>query len=195
MLLRGRRKFFRKEMSYAELREYYKDSASPISKGKTPTKEQLKVIRAQLIKERKRFNFYRIVSTWIFTLCFLVLINYSYNNFTFIQEYFIQTDKEINYESIELENKRNFEEKMIRGISQFEQKKYFLAIGNFKNALRYNQTDSTANYYLARAYFRMCKFKKQACNEAQTHAELMCKIFPNSSRYLKLKAYYERKLN
>ena len=196
MLLRSRRAFFRKEMTYAELREYYKDSTSPIPKGKKPTKEQLQKIRDQLTRGRKRYNFFRISITWLITICLLVLINYSYNNLTFIKSYFIQPEKSKNYELIELEKTRNFEAKLARGISQFEDKEYFLAIGNFKHALRYSQDDSLTNIYLARAYFRMCKYKHQTCEEAKSHAKMMLELKPSSRRYQKLYNYYlDNKIN
>lgn len=191
MLLRGRSSFFRKGMSYTEIRQHYKDSLSPIPDGKKPTKEQLESIGKRLRKEQKDSKFYAICISITVALCMLVFIDYSYNNFIHIKSILINKNKP-NTKIIELQKARSFEEKLERGMAQFDNKKYFLAIGNFKHALRYNQTDSLTNTYLARAYYRMCRYKNQTCNEAILHAQKMLEANPESSIYRRLTEYYSK---
>lgn len=60
-LLKGRRKgFFKRELSYAEIRKYYKESTDPISNEKGSNAVELQKIRERLIRERKRFAYVQI---------------------------------------------------------------------------------------------------------------------------------------
>lgn len=52
-LLRGRNRFFRRELTYSELRDYYKDSKVPLKNGKID-KEYLKKVRNQLLKDQRK---------------------------------------------------------------------------------------------------------------------------------------------
>lgn len=191
-LLRGRNGFFRKELRYSELKEYYKDSLTPIPKGKTPTKEKLEEIRIKLKKERKESLFWNIAIASAVTLNIL-FFSFLYINSISVKKTIRPNNSGIHFD-VELERTEHFEEKLNRGISQFENKEYFLAIGNFENALRYNHSDSLTNHYLALSYFRMCLYKKLLCDKAQEHSEIMFTRQPNSQQYKKLKAYYDRKL-
>lgn len=57
-LLKGRKKgFFKRELSYGEIRKYYKESTDPIAKEKGSNTIELRAIREKLIRERKRFAY------------------------------------------------------------------------------------------------------------------------------------------
>ncbi len=71
-LLKGRRKgFFKRELSYAEIRTYNKESTDPIAKEKGSNTIQLREIREKLIRERKRYNYVQ-VALFISVLAFIV---------------------------------------------------------------------------------------------------------------------------
>lgn len=191
MLLRGRRSFFRREMTYAELREYYKDSLEPISNDKKPSKSQLNEIRTRLKNERRDYNFFRISTTVSITLCLLVFIQYSYNNFTIVKKYFIESD---NPNEVELMVIDQYQKHMKNAQQKFKSKNYFFALGEYKRALKIIPNDSIANIELARTYFRMCKYRGQVCEEAFIHAKEMLNKKPESKRLQKLSNYYSRRL-
>lgn len=186
-LLNGRKKrgYFKRELSYAEIRKYYKESTEPLTDG-IDREYDLKAIRTKLIVERRKNRNIQIIVIIIVTTLvgfgmFLLLgRNTSDNNRKPVQQ-----KKDI---SILLSD--SFDDYMHMGKSDISKQSYFFAIGNYQRALKIRPNNLQAEFGLAKAYSKSCRYQKTFCQEANELIQKMEETYPNQNSFTKLRMKY-----
>ena len=76
---------------------------------------------------------------------------------------------------------------MVMGKGRLVVQNYFLAIGNYQRALQVRPNQRKAEFGLAKAYAKSCKYKKQFCMEAERFIKEMEQKYPNQVVFTQLK--------
>ena len=75
---------------------------------------------------------------------------------------------------------------MVMGKDRLLVQNYFLAIGNYQRALQVRPNQRKAEFSLAKAYAKSCKYKKQFCIEAERFIKEMEDKYPNQVAFIQL---------
>ncbi len=190
MLLRVRSGFFRRELSYSELRQIYKDSSTPIH-SKRLSKEEKRVIRKRIKAQQsklmvKSYILFFAISSILFGTGFYCLKNYR-----LVNKRIIHAEKE----PLLILYTTNYFNNLEEGNRLFKEKEFFFALGKYEKALRIRPNDSIAEMKIAYCYFKLCQLKGTACYEGKEFAEELLEKSSKNERMLKLRTYFITKLN
>lgn len=186
-LLSGRKKrgYFKRELSYAEIRMYYKESTAPLTDGGSGA-QNIQEIRVKLIAERRKNLNILIVLALVSSISvgFVMLSILGKTHFgstKHIPKYksvpsIIVTDSYSNY--------------MQMANSSLLNNDYFFAIGNYQRALQVIPNQRKAEFGLAKAYAKSCKYKNQFCEEADAFIAEMEEKYSDQTGFTKLRANY-----
>lgn len=188
-LVKGRKKgFFKRDLSYKELKKYYKESSSPLARGKGTNSIALREIREKIIRERKR-NF---IFQFCFTLVVLTGVVSGLYSFLTSTKHYVRPVEKYKTERSCAENNQSYERNMEYGYSNLNSGNYFLAVGNFEKALKLEPTNIDAEYALAETYLKACYIKNEYCSEANDFALKLEKKYPHQKGISKLKGMYAK---
>ncbi|MEQ8624877.1 MAG: hypothetical protein RJQ00_03240 [Vicingaceae bacterium] len=185
-LLRGRAKgFFRRELTYSQLRKYYRDSEKPIEDA-ISSQEQLRKIRARIIEDRKKETrkIIIVVSSLTIVLTFLIILLFNSFSFTEVNKSSTKKSRVVDYKM----RNDSYNEMVELGLQHLNAEKYFLAVGNFENALRKRPNDLLAEVKLAEALCFLCSKKNIECIKANNYLDKLITKYPNKYLLKKLKA-------
>ncbi len=186
LLKRRRKGFFKRDLSYAEIRKYYKESTEKIPQGKGTNSIALREIRERLLKVRRR----NIIVQVILFVVVASLIAYGAVSLLSDTSSTHRTyEKKREQVSMDLENDP-YEKHMSLGELDLDAKEYFMAIGNYKRAMQDKPGDIRAEFGLAKAYSKSCKYRSQFCLEAAAFIQQMEEKYPNQESFTKLKTIY-----
>ncbi|MFT5665896.1 MAG: tetratricopeptide (TPR) repeat protein [Vicingaceae bacterium] len=186
-LLDGRKKrgFFKRELSYAQVRKYYKDSSIPCADGGNRIPVDHKQIRQRLLKQRRKNGNMQIV------LFVIVVILLSLGMFSVLSKTKKITKQKIQYQRApQFVLSDGYDSFMAMGKDRLLVQNYFLAIGNYQRALQVRPNQRKAEFGLAKAYSKSCQYKNQFCIEAERFIKEMEEKYPNQVAFTQLKARY-----
>jgi|GEM_PF-5809123 len=175
-LLGGRKKrgFFKRELSYAQVRKYYKDSSIPLIDGGNRIPVDHKQIRRRLLKQRRKNGNIQIVLFMIITALL------SLGMFSVLSKTKKMAKQKIQYQlAPQFVSSDGYDSFMVMGKDRLLIQNYFLAIVNYQRALQVRPNYRKAEFGLAKAYAKSCKYKKQFCIEAERFIKEMEQKYPN----------------
>uniref|UniRef100_UPI00404A40D3 hypothetical protein n=1 Tax=Gelidibacter sp. TaxID=2018083 RepID=UPI00404A40D3 len=181
-LLRKKR-YFKKERSFLNLKnEYYKAAGGEMN-FKTASKQQLAEIRLRFI-QRRRKEAYISISIMVFVL---TLIAY----FIFTQ---IKTDKQVvskvNAAQQQI-NKDNYLFYIADGDEYLKKNEWHNAIFQYKKALEIFPNEYHIKYRLAYAYTYRCRNEQKDCETGLAYIKDLMKTYPNTDDLIQLKSTLE----
>lgn len=167
--LKNNKAILPKRKSFRDIREIYTNSVSHYQLNKKKSDpEFLKILRKQLIKERRLDFTKRIVlicfsiaiAITLFYIPFLVIKNIGFTfNQKSVEESTTNRKKEIY---------KNYKMALYYGNNHFKHKEYTLAIRNYKLALKFSPNKYQTYYDLATIYYFACLDSNIYCQEAIT---------------------------
>lgn len=192
LLLRSRRDFLKRRLSYAEIRVIYKNATRLI-----PTKEVdqklLNEIRDK-IRKHQRSLVLRNIAVAITLLLFLSVPVYFFMTYRFAE---VSTSSSlINVESLNNPySKENTANEMIRiGLLNKSKGNYFLAMGNFENALKkYPDNNKKVELLLAETVCLLCKRNTAFCPRALKVIKELKQKYPENETLVFLERNYLKK--
>lgn len=184
-LLSGRKKrsYFKRELTYAQIRKSYKESTKPISDNSNQV--DYKKIRQVILQERRKNLNIQIVLFLVISVL-VSLAMYS----TLFQTNTVKTGSTHFKIAPSMVTSDGFENFIVQGQQSLIKQEYFLAIGNFQRALQLRPNQRKAEFGLAKAYSKSCKYRQQFCQEASILILEMELKYPNQVGFTKLKERY-----
>ncbi len=185
-LLSKRKILFKRDRTFGEIKKRYTKASAGILKSPSPSQADLKKIRERIVKQRKKQIIITVLATIISTVVVTVGIHLIYKNLV-SQNLQKWEAKDVYYKRQQAEEyKINIKE----GLEKMEAGNYFIAIGNFSEALDNAPNDSLAEYQLAYAYCLLCKIEKKGCSRAFRLVEELSLKHPKNLHYLLLEVNY-----
>ncbi|PQJ76704.1 hypothetical protein [Polaribacter glomeratus] len=173
-----KKNMFRPERTFLSLKRAYIKSAGGEIELKKATKKQLRAIRIQIIRERRK-NWHAFYN--IFLFLFLIVGFITYN---FIQNYTIAKEKT---KKIELDNKIERSLLLIaKGDYWLKKRSWYNAIFEYKRAFELLPNDYTVYYRLAHAYSLRCENEFEDCKKGKKLLDKLINQFPEKSELLEL---------
>ena len=174
-----KKNMFRPERTFLSLKRAYIKSAGGEIELKKATKNQLRAIRNQIIKERRK-NWYAFYI--IFLFLFLIVGLITYNS---IQNTIIAKEKA---KEIELAHKKERSLLLIsKGDYWLKKRSWFNAIFEYKRAFELLPDDYSVNYRLAYAYSLRCENEFEDCKKGKKLLDKLINQFPEKPELLQLK--------
>ncbi|MDY7395054.1 hypothetical protein UMM65_07360 [Aureibaculum sp. 2210JD6-5] len=172
-LLRKKSIFKRERTFISTRKEYYKAAKGKID-IKNASKQDLKILRERIIKQRKRENIRAWVVTFSILLPIIVFILYSSNETRKDKTKSIENQKEMYLN----EHFNEYSYFLEEGDKWIEKRHWNNAIYRYQQAVKLFPNEFEANYRLALAYSYNCKFEKKDC---ETGKKLTHRLLKNYS--------------
>ncbi|MAC95592.1 MAG: hypothetical protein CMC96_08820 [Flavobacteriales bacterium] len=188
LLLRSKKGFLRRRLTFSELKSYYENRLSLTTEVEA-RKEVIETIRAKLIKEQRKLAIKRtsivIAAMMIISIPIFYFFNYRFANDKPAAEY-------INYEQFESPySKERIANEMIHlGLKNKEAGDYFLAMGNFENALKKFPNNKEVEFQLAETVCLLCEENKAFCQKARRLINELKEKYPDDDFLLALQSSY-----
>ncbi|MEQ8909924.1 MAG: hypothetical protein RIC95_12070 [Vicingaceae bacterium] len=183
LLLRGRKGFFKRELSYPEIREFYKSSTNPIKSQKVD-EELLKSIRKKVIAHQRKENYKRVRLAIITALLLAIPLYYL---FSFrISEPTNTTKSLINTNDFHHYSHGVNSEKFISGLEYLNQKKYFMAMGSFERLHAEHPNSLEIALLYAESASLLCAESKSFCPKAKSVLIELVAKYPEDDRLSKI---------
>jgi len=183
-----KRSIFKKERTFLSTKkEYYKAAQGEFDLKKI-TKEELILLRAKIIKQRKIEN----RRSWAIVLVVMVPIVLLGIKASY------KTDKK-NIESIEtakdnylIEHINDYAYYIEEGDKWIEKKNWNNATYRYEQAVKLFPEDYEANYRLALSYSYSCTYQNKNCEKGRTLTHRLLKSHPEEQNLLELKAIFNK---
>lgn len=188
LLLRSKKGFLRRRFTFSELKRLYENRLSLTTEVEAK-KEVIESIRAKLIKEQRKLAIKRtsivIAAMMVISIPIFYFFNYSFANDKPAVEY-------INYGQFESPySKERIANEMIHlGIKNKEAGEYFLAMGNFENALKKLPNNKKVEFQLAETVCLLCEENKVFCQKARRLINELKEKYPDDEFLLVLQSNY-----
>ncbi|MBJ2175609.1 hypothetical protein JBL43_15260 [Aureibaculum sp. A20] len=178
-----KKSFFKRDRTFLSTRkEYYKASKGKINLKKA-SKQELKIIRERVIKQRKFEN----IKIWFVTISLLLpilfFILYSTNVFENQKLDNIEDQKDIYLK----EHINTYSYYLDEGDKWIEKRHWNNAIYRYQQAVKLFPNEYEANYRLALAYSYNCKFDKKNCEAGKRLTTRLLKNYSEDKNLQKLK--------
>lgn len=172
-----KKNYFKKDRTFLSLsREDFKAINAKLNL-KNATKEELALLRAKLVKERKRT--YRINLIVIFSiLCFGAVTVFYFIHRNNLREAQLRTQEE---EISLIENYNQFVYYIQDGDRWMEKSHWHNAIYRYEQAAKLLPMEFEANYKLALAYSKNCQNNNEDCEKAKAMLVHLNEMFPDES--------------
>lgn len=188
LLLRSKKGFLRRRFTFSELKRFYENRLNSTTEVEA-RKEVIGSIRAKLIKEQRKLAIKRtsivIAAMMIISIPIVYFFNYSFASDKPAAEY-------INYEQFDTPySKERIANEMIHlGIKNKEAGEYFLAMGNFENALKKLPNNKEVEFQLAETVCLLCEENKAFCQKARRLINELKEKYPDDDFLLLLQSNY-----
>lgn len=190
LLLRSKKGFLRRRFTFSELKRLYENRLSLTTEVEAK-KEVIESIRAKLIKEQRKLAIKRtsivIAAMMIISIPIFYFFNYRFANDKPAAEY-------INYEQFDTPySKERIANEMIHlGLKNKEAGDYFLAMGNFENALKKLPipNNKEVEFQLAETVCLLCEENKAFCQKAKRLINELKEKYPDDDFLLVLQSNY-----
>ncbi|MBL4707974.1 MAG: hypothetical protein JKY48_05975 [Flavobacteriales bacterium] len=120
----------------------------------------------------------------------LVLIGYLgiyfLNAPSVVRDVYQKKAKKISFQA----ERESYEKHMLLGSLNLKDRDYFMAIGNYKRALKERPGDIQAEFALAKSYSKACKYQHIFCAEAYELIQQKEDQYPKQKSFTKLKRIY-----
>lgn len=190
---------FKKNNSFMSARKEYIKALNGEIDIKKLSKQELRIIREKVIREREKENIKNSVISILIMIPVIWLSYNLYNNFIQYQNEKLNDsyvyDKELEQIKINNEKQEKIEQYYFyieNGDEWIEKQNWKNAIFQYKNAVREYPEKYEANYRLALAYSYNCKFQNQDCEKGSKLIERLLKVNPDDSDLLTLKRIVEK---
>lgn len=189
---------FKKDRSFMSNRKAYLKATKGDVDIKKLSKQELRIIRERVIKEREKEQ----IRNWVLSILIITpILILGYNIFDNIIQYqnkklnekFIP-DKELEQILLsreKLEKKDDYYFFIDNGDEWIEKRNWKNAIFQYKNAVQVFPEKYEANYRLALAYSYKCKFDNSDCDKGLILVERLMKVNPNDKDLMTLKSILE----
>ncbi len=185
-LLRGRKGFFRRELSYSEIRDYYKTPKLNLRKGNLD-QDYLRKVRAQILKDRRKTRWIQITVISV-TLIFVGSIFYALASLSFPVD--SRKNSSVSQKQIENQNTIDHQEMLVLGLENLRDGKYFFAVGNFENALQIKPDDLETKILYTESLCLLCSTNDQFCDKAKSYLYQVSNNYPDNNELKDLKEKY-----
>lgn len=174
-----RKRIFKKEKSFLNIRsEYYKRTSGRVI-TKEASKEILEEIKKDYIKHRKA----ELAITILAVLTTICIFGYIFKNILDKEQKIEQNNLLIRKEL----NSKKYLKYIDEGDKWFIEKQWFNAIFKYKEALVLYPKDFEINYRLLQAYSYRCQYDLKDCFGAKALLEKLLKEFPEKNELHKFK--------
>ena len=184
--------FNRNRSIYDRKREYYRASKGKLD-IKTVSKEELRLIRKRIIKQRK----VDVLKARLITLLVGSIIAFAlFKTYSYFQEKSVRIITEDKKAEQKIELSKTIEDYyffIYEGDHWIEKKQWNNAIFQYKKALELFPENFDANYKLALAYSYKCGFEYEDCEVGIKLTNKLLKDMPNDSALLHIKRTFENK--
>ncbi len=159
-LLGNRKRIFYKARSFAELKEEFRR----VKREEITIPEAPKAVK-DAIRERLRNEYIKRLRKRIIGLGVIIILSSSLAGYVLLLPVSSsQTNQQPPY--YHKENTENgYQQAITDGVEQLKSGNYFLAIGNFENALQLKPKDETAQRLLDNAYQQWCQVNPKICDK------------------------------
>jgi len=188
LLLRSKKGFLRRRFTFSELKSYYENWLLSTNEIEA-RKEVIESIRAKLMKEQRKLAIKRtsivIAAMMIISIPIFYFFNYRFANDKSAPEH-------INYEQFDTPySKERIANEMIHlGLKNKEAGDYFLAMGNFENALKKLPNNKEVEFQLAETVCLLCEENKVFCQKAERLINELKEKYPDDDFLLLLQSNY-----
>lgn len=191
LLLRSKKGFLRRRFTFSELKRFYENRLNSTNELEA-RKEVLDSIRAKLIKEQRKLAIKRtsivIAAMMIISIPIFYLFNYRFANDNTTSEY-------LNYQQFDAPySKERIANEMIHlGLKNKEAGDYFLAMGNFENALKKLPNNKEVEFQLAETVCLLCEENKVFCQKAERLINELKEKYPEDEFLEILNRYFNKR--
>jgi len=190
-LLKGRKGFFRRELSYSQIREFYKASTAPLSK-KEVDQELLNKIRKDLLEKQKKMAVRKLSFAIALLVLFSVLI-YGFVNYRIVDHAPNEIAVLDKNPPPEYSDESSARDMINLGLKHLNEEKYFLAVGNFERAIEYHPDSTEIEVLYAEAVCLLCEDKVSFCPKANAVLGRLIKKYPENAAFVRLRDIYLNK--